>query len=96
MFKYNSPNEITNVLNQYSIIDYYLRITLSLFINLFAGGLVGYNSPKFGWFYAGIMGAFTMLIYFKYIPLLIIEVAIGGFMGEIYSKFRKKGSNKVH
>ena len=96
MFKYNSPSEVVNVLNQYSLIDYYLRTTLAILINILAGGIVGYNSKKFGWLYAGVIGMFTSLIYFKFAPLLIIQMIIGGFLGETYSKYRKKGSHIVH
>lgn len=63
---------------------------ISSIITIFAGGIVGYISRKYGWLYGIITGLIATAIYLGFYPLLLVETLIGGWLGEKLANLRKK------
>lgn len=63
---------------------------ISSIITIFAGGIVGYISRKFGWLYGLITGLIASTISLGFYPLLLVETLIGGWLGEKLANLRKK------
>lgn len=63
---------------------------ISSVITIFAGGIVGYISRKYGWLYGIITGLIASVIYLNFYPLLLVETLIGGWLGEKLVNSRKK------